>query len=391
MTIEARARVVARRWFSRIARYQEEFLDAVDGRDFRNPETGNHVEFGSLPAEEQARVYESWSRSKKREKDDDSGGQKRDDDGDEKDLASARLAPNPDRYERLVYNIDEDTKKFVHEVLGGEHSRDRLLDAVGIRSIGHLIEDVEVTTETRDDGGVDLSVRGFGDHGIEFKRILSYDKVGDTHRPSTIRNESFMVDQSAPEGIGTRMLATQVMAASAEGFREISTLAFGGPKSTWQGYYVWPRLGFDGEIDPDVLAKVPDDLRADLEELSGGEPPRLMHMMASSEGRSWWRDNGQSTEAVFPLGGQDNISRDVLTEYVREKAKKSGKKLGEFLDKVGSSKTPSSKQKGDNLRLSKDDDKILDSVWDQVRKRLLAKKSGHPGGSSKPHERPRRT
>lgn len=391
MKIEIRARVVARRWISRIARYQEEFLDAVEGRDFRNPETGNHVEFGSLPAEEQARVYESWSRSKKREESDSRKDDQSDDEADEKELGSVRLDPSPDRYERLVYNIDEDTKKFVHEVLGGEHSRERLLDAAGIRSIGHLIEDVEVTTETREDGGVNLSVRGFGDHGIEFKRILSYDKVGDTHRPSTIRNESFMVDQSAPEGIGTRMLATQVMAASAEGFREISTLAFGGPKSTWQGYYVWPRLGFDGEIDPDVLEKVPEDLRAELDELAGGEPPRLMHMMASPEGRTWWRDNGQSTEAVFPLGGQDNISRDVLTEYVREKAKKSGKKVGDFLSKVGSMKTPKSKSKGDNLRLSKDDDEILDSVWDQVRKRLLAKKGGHPSSGSKPHERPQRT
>jgi len=36
------------------------FEDAIKGRKFRNPETGNQVEFGSLPAEEQKRIRSQW-------------------------------------------------------------------------------------------------------------------------------------------------------------------------------------------------------------------------------------------------------------------------------------------------------------------------------------------
>lgn len=381
------SRRVARRWFVRLARYQEEFLQDVEGREFRNPETGNSVEFESLPTEEQSRVYESWSRSKKREESKETpkreeskeAPQERVDPEDEEDPGRARLAPEPDRYERLSFNVDGDGEKFLREVLGGDRHKERLLDASGLRSIGRLIENVDVEVTHRDDG-TDVEVRGYGDHGIEFKRILSYERVGDVSRPTKIRNDQFMVDQDAPEGIGTRMLATQVLSAEAEGFREIETTAAGRAGTTWQGYYVWPRLGFDGEIEEDFLRDMPDDVRRDVDELADGEPPRFLHMMASPTGRQWWKENGRDVDVSFPLGGrQDNLSREVLFGYAREKAKKAGKPLGDYLSKMGST-TTKKEQKGDGMRLSKDDDKILDSAWDRVRKRLLEKKKGKPPG-----------
>lgn len=44
----------------RRARYAPEFLQVVDGRRFRNPETGNDVQFVSLPDPEQKRIYDAW-------------------------------------------------------------------------------------------------------------------------------------------------------------------------------------------------------------------------------------------------------------------------------------------------------------------------------------------
>ena len=38
------------------------FDEAVKDREFTNPATGNKVQFGSLPAEEQKKVRESWSK-----------------------------------------------------------------------------------------------------------------------------------------------------------------------------------------------------------------------------------------------------------------------------------------------------------------------------------------
>ena len=37
------------------------FDEAIKGKKFKNPETGNEVAFGSLPDEEQKKVRESWS------------------------------------------------------------------------------------------------------------------------------------------------------------------------------------------------------------------------------------------------------------------------------------------------------------------------------------------
>lgn len=44
----------------RRAKYAPEFLQTVEGRRFRNPETGNEVKFLSLPDPEQQRIYDQW-------------------------------------------------------------------------------------------------------------------------------------------------------------------------------------------------------------------------------------------------------------------------------------------------------------------------------------------
>lgn len=42
--------------------YSGDFLDAVKGRKFRNPETGREVVFRSLPPDEQQKIYQQWSK-----------------------------------------------------------------------------------------------------------------------------------------------------------------------------------------------------------------------------------------------------------------------------------------------------------------------------------------
>lgn len=48
----------------REARYAPEFLEWAGQRKFRNPETDNEVQFLSLPAPEQTRIYKQWAKSK---------------------------------------------------------------------------------------------------------------------------------------------------------------------------------------------------------------------------------------------------------------------------------------------------------------------------------------
>lgn len=51
----------------------ESFEDAIKGKKFKNPETGNDVSFGSLPDDEQKSLREEWSK-KNKEKDDGGSG-----------------------------------------------------------------------------------------------------------------------------------------------------------------------------------------------------------------------------------------------------------------------------------------------------------------------------
>jgi hypothetical protein len=48
----------------RDAKYQPEFLEWTAGRQFRNPESGNEVQFQSLPSGEQKRIYQQWAKAK---------------------------------------------------------------------------------------------------------------------------------------------------------------------------------------------------------------------------------------------------------------------------------------------------------------------------------------
>ena len=45
----------------RLARYSPDFLQALRGRRFRHPETGNQVLFQSLPDDEQQKIYHQWA------------------------------------------------------------------------------------------------------------------------------------------------------------------------------------------------------------------------------------------------------------------------------------------------------------------------------------------
>ena len=49
----------------RAAEDQKTFDEAIKGRKFKNPETGNQVNFGSLPAEEQKKLRAEFAKKQK--------------------------------------------------------------------------------------------------------------------------------------------------------------------------------------------------------------------------------------------------------------------------------------------------------------------------------------
>jgi len=129
-----------------------------------------------------------------------------------------------------------------------------------------------------------------------------------------IANENFEVSKShQSQGVATKVFSDQVKAASKLGFSYIETSAAGSYKAELNGYYTWPRLGYDKTIanitsehtQKSILNKFPD-------------AKKLSDLMKTKEGREWWKVNGSGLEMTFDLK-EGSLSRKVLDAYVKEK------------------------------------------------------------------------
>lgn len=130
-----------------------------------------------------------------------------------------------------------------------------------------------------------------------------------------IKNEIIEVKKEfQKEGMGADIFAKQAEAASSEGFDYIGTHAAGGPGQKMNGYYTWPRFGYDQPLD-----KLPPDK---LSEVSAKFPgaKSVLDVMATKEGRDWWKDNGtELTDAKFDLNPGSRSMR-ILAAYLSERA-----------------------------------------------------------------------
>jgi GNAT superfamily N-acetyltransferase len=115
------------------------------------------------------------------------------------------------------------------------------------------------------------------------------------------------------KGLGTAVFGRQVEEARRLGFYNIETLAI--RDEGHNGYYTWPRLGYDGVIDPEFAAKLPAPLTS---------ARRYSDLMETPEGRAWWKEHGDTITVHFSL---DDGSRSMKTweSYLAEKAKGAGK------------------------------------------------------------------
>jgi GNAT superfamily N-acetyltransferase len=146
--------------------------------------------------------------------------------------------------------------------------------------------------------------------GYEMYRTLSRDDAG---RPF-LTNDSFQVDKDhRGQGLGARAFGRQVEHAVRLGVDRIEADA--ASEYGMNGYYTWPRFGYDGEI--------PREIRTLIEagQVSPpGDPRRVSDLMKTEEGRAWWKENGTSFRATFDLE-DGSLSRRVWDGYLAEKAK----------------------------------------------------------------------
>jgi hypothetical protein len=138
----------------------------------------------------------------------------------------------------------------------------------------------------------------------------------DTQGRRFIRNEILEVKKAhQKEGLGAEIFARQVESAAEGGFAYIATHAAGGPGETMNGYYTWPRFGYNESLKS-IARHNPEIAKAIRQEFPDARSIR--DVMATEEGRVWWKANGGDLhDARFDLR-EGSWSRYILDTYLEE-------------------------------------------------------------------------
>lgn len=146
-----------------------------------------------------------------------------------------------------------------------------------------------------------------------FVRFVGVDSAG----RKFIRNEIVEVKEAyRKEGLGSAVFGKQVESAVEHGFDYIRTHAAGGPGEEMNGYYTWPRFGYDQTL-ASLRRTNPEAARRVEGAFPGARSVR--DVMATPEGRAWWKDNGGDLhDARFDLR-EGSWSRHILDKYLDER------------------------------------------------------------------------
>lgn len=140
-------------------------------------------------------------------------------------------------------------------------------------------------------------------------------RLGIERRDNGLRlamTEAWVNEKARHFGWATREMVALATPARTLGFSVIEASVLRG-RTIWlgesNGYYSWPRLGFDCDLPPKLHDRLPDDLKTCR---------RLLDVLATSRGREWWRANGITLDCEFDTA-PDSRSMRTLRAYVAEK------------------------------------------------------------------------
>ncbi len=216
--------------------------------------------------------------------------------------SQARVQVGEDHEGRVLST--EEMERVVRDRLGLSLSLQDMASAVG------ATHDADVTVSPFADGdSILVLVRTHGVYKAE--RLISRDAETGNR---VISNESFIVEVAHQgKGLGTEVFGRQVEQSARLGFDRIETYAARG--KDMNGYYTWPRFGYDGPL--------PELVRLRIEKGLIPKPPiaadRVSDLMWTEGGRSWWKEHGQGTDLNFDLS-PTSLSRRVWDGYRRERA-----------------------------------------------------------------------
>ncbi len=126
-------------------------------------------------------------------------------------------------------------------------------------------------------------------------RVASYQGIcllGLAHGRIVLTIEAFHIRRRCVQrrGHGLRIFARQAFQAHRLGLARIETT--GGRSGGENGYYTWPRFGFDGPLSPWVRRSLPAGLH---------RARSVLDLMETLAGRQWWKSHGTPMPLVFDL------------------------------------------------------------------------------------------
>jgi hypothetical protein len=209
---------------------------------------------------------------------------------------------NPDKRDRI-------TQKYFNGNVD-VHDPDGLMPIYGLSTAGVAkmvgAPDGSLIAIAEADGALEFDVTGTLLHGAMMRHLQQY---ADGH--SVMHNDYFALKQSFQgQGIGTRSFALQVAALVEANVAEIKTYAAGSfSDQAYNGYYTWPRLGYDAPLTADEIAALPPELQS---------ARSVLDLMESEIGRLWWESYGSARVMFFDLAAGSR-SRQVLQAYLNKK------------------------------------------------------------------------
>jgi hypothetical protein len=122
-----------------------------------------------------------------------------------------------------------------------------------------------------------------------------------------LRNDGFHIFLRAMrrQGLGLQVHYRQARNAAACGVDRIDLWA--GRRHDENGYYTWPRYGFDCLLPASIRRRLPIGLE---------RSQTLLDLMSCEKGRQWWEAHGVAVRVRFDLAPGSRSQR-VLAEYVR--------------------------------------------------------------------------
>lgn len=196
------------------------------------------------------------------------------------------------------------------------------VDVSGMIAMSGVPDDGEITVDTQVmEGGKPSIYVTWAKPGLVHAMRSLYNNHPEYGEGLTLKADSLkIVDESERgKGLGTQVFSRMVEWAKKAGVKRIVTEAAKG--AHYNEYYTWARLGYDAPIPENTMRDIKRHAMETDVDLLRGRGNNISDLMATPQGREFWKKYGVSTDMTFDLS-DDSLSMRVFNEYAKAKRNK---------------------------------------------------------------------